>query len=89
VKDQKEEAQRRHATADVPAFYTPGAEDATTVQCCQGHVMARETALKVGRQSYARWGCPYCLWSGRERDISMRAYEVGFADGQAAAREQR
>lgn len=77
------------APGAAPAFYTHEAENAPTVQCHAGHLMARETALKVGRQIYATWGCPYCSFSDRERQVSMRAYEVGFADGQAAARGQR
>lgn len=73
------------APGAAPAFYTHEAENAPTVQCHQGHVMDRSTALAVGRQIYARWGCPYCSFSSSERQISTRAYEVGFADGRAAA----
>lgn len=72
----------------IPTFYTAEAENASTVQCHKGHLMSRETALKVGRQIYATWGCPYCAFSNSERQVSMRAYEVGFADGKAAARSE-
>lgn len=73
----------------IPTFYTPEAENAPTVQCHGGHVMARETALRVGRQSHALWGCPYCLYSPEERQISARAYEIGFADGQASTKGEK
>jgi hypothetical protein len=73
----------------MPVFYTPEAENSPSVQCGDGHVMDRDTALRVGRQNYSRWGCPYCLHSPGERQASMRAYEVGFADGRAVAGRQR
>jgi hypothetical protein len=57
----------------VPLFYSPEAENAITVRCHQGHVMSRETALAVGRQIYATWGCPYCVFTREERQASMRA----------------
>lgn len=45
---------------DAPLFYTVEAETATVVQCREGHLMSRDTALDVGRQNHTTWACPYC-----------------------------
>jgi CRISPR/Cas system endoribonuclease Cas6 (RAMP superfamily) len=76
-------------SVEYPAFYTPEAESASTVQCHEGHAVSRRVARAVGRQIYATYGCPYCTWTSEERQLSMRAYEVGFADGKAEAEGQR
>jgi hypothetical protein len=66
-----------------PRFYTPEARDADIVQCRMGHEMLRDTALRVGRLEHSTWACPYCCYTPEQRQLSMRAYELGLKDGRA------
>jgi hypothetical protein len=54
-------------------FYTAEAETAAVVACGQGHLMARETALAVGKANCSTWACPYCLYTSGERQAALAA----------------
>jgi len=61
-----------------PLFYSPEAQDALMVQCPLGHEMSQKAARLFGRISYATYGCCYCGYSDRERQLVWRAYEIGI-----------
>ena len=64
--------------AEEPTFYTPEADTADVVRCLSGHLMQRETAQFVGQMVYAKWACPYCIYTEDERQVAFRARDVAL-----------